>query len=314
MTIGVAASGPNAGAAVRAAVLGAELLGRGAIGGFSVFAVLDEQGLAHHATTQRGGISAVDIPSAWMRARHAAVISSGPDRPEPLLQFLPGADGIGLVTGHRLPNRPALAGAAAPGTPLNRAVLARLAAGEHPQLAVDALLAANPEIDAGLIALDAHGRLGYGNSARVGRRGDLGQFYRESDDCRLAFLHNSIAAHSDLTADVADLAWASLVGVPGNCRIVHLKAAVAVRVSDCDRVHITTDGTIVALDSADPIVPAAERRLTVIYLGAEVWQDGERVGTVASELYAHVAAGKAHPAEAIIHNLLVIREKSDVTA
>ncbi|MDF2810006.1 MAG: hypothetical protein K0S56_1037 [Microvirga sp.] len=36
MTIGVAASGENAGAAARAAVLGAELLDRGAIGGFAV--------------------------------------------------------------------------------------------------------------------------------------------------------------------------------------------------------------------------------------------------------------------------------------
>lgn len=313
MTIGVAASGPNAGAAVRAAVLGAELLGRGAIGGFAVFAVLDEQGFVHHATTQRGGISALDIPSAWLHACHAAVISSGPDRPEPLLQFLPGADGVGLVTGHRLPNRPALAGADAPGTPLNHAVLARLAAGEHPQLAVDALLAANPEIDAGLIALDVHGRLGYGNSTRVERRGDLGQFHRESGDFRLAFLHNSIAAHGDLTADVADLAWASLVDVPGNCHIVHLKAAVAVRAADRDRVHIDADGTIVALDSTDPFVPTAERRVTVIYLGAEVWQDGQRVGTVASELYANVATGTAHPAEAIIHNLLVIRKESHVT-
>ncbi|WP_411469434.1 DUF6963 family protein, partial [Achromobacter xylosoxidans] len=44
MTIGIAAYGPNAGAAVRAAALGAELLGHGAIGGFAVFAVLDEQG------------------------------------------------------------------------------------------------------------------------------------------------------------------------------------------------------------------------------------------------------------------------------
>ena len=83
MTIGVAAAGAQAGAAVFDAVLGAELLGRGAIGGFVVFAVLDEQGRLQYRTTQRGGVTALDLPASWRDARVAAVISSGPDRPEP---------------------------------------------------------------------------------------------------------------------------------------------------------------------------------------------------------------------------------------
>src|SRR5690606_41564886 len=128
MTIGIAASGPRAGAAVRAAVLGAELLGRGAIGGFAVFAVLDGQGRYRHCETQRGGIGALDIPPAWLEARAAAVISSGPDRPEPLVQFLPGASGLGLVTGHRLPDRPGAVGVA-----LNQAGPARPRQGTLPQ-------------------------------------------------------------------------------------------------------------------------------------------------------------------------------------
>ena len=81
MTIGVAAAGAQAGAAVFDAVLGAELLGRGAIGGFVVFAVLDEQGRLQYRTTQRGGVTALDLPASWRDARVAAVISSGPDRP-----------------------------------------------------------------------------------------------------------------------------------------------------------------------------------------------------------------------------------------
>ncbi|WP_437340728.1 DUF6963 family protein, partial [Achromobacter deleyi] len=65
MTIGVAAHGPHAGAAVRAAALAAELLGHGAIGGFAVFAVLDDDGRVQHATVQRGGVTALDLPPAW---------------------------------------------------------------------------------------------------------------------------------------------------------------------------------------------------------------------------------------------------------
>ncbi|MCD0502879.1 DUF6963 family protein, partial [Bordetella petrii] len=154
MTIGIAASGPRAGAAVRAALLGAELLGRGAIGGFAVYAVLDQDGVLHHCQTQRGGVGQLDMPSAWLDARVAAAISSGPDRPEPLAQFLPGANGVGLVTGHRLPNR-----AGRDGVPLNQAVLARLARGQEPRQAVDAVMTANPEVD------DQRGRPGPGCQA-----------------------------------------------------------------------------------------------------------------------------------------------------
>src|SRR6218665_2367026 len=42
--------------------------------------------------------------------------------------------------------------------------------------AVASVLAANAEADAGLIAIDAQGVLGWGNSERVLRRSDLGQF------------------------------------------------------------------------------------------------------------------------------------------
>ena len=159
----VAAAGAQAGAAVFDAVLGAELLGRGAIGGFVVFAVLDEQGRLQYRTTQRGGVTALDLPASWRDARVAAVISSGPDRPEPLTQFLAGADGLGLVTGHRLPNQPG-----ADGRPLNRMALDLMAEGAPPQQAIDAVLAAHPEWDAGLIALHAQDGLGLGNNARRG--------------------------------------------------------------------------------------------------------------------------------------------------
>src|SRR6218665_3141534 len=101
MTIAIAASGSRAGAAVRDAVLGAELLGRGAIGGFAVLALLSGDGQLHHCMTQRGGASCLDMPDAWLPAPTAAAISSGPDRPEPLVQFLPGAARIGLGTGPR---------------------------------------------------------------------------------------------------------------------------------------------------------------------------------------------------------------------
>ncbi len=44
------------------------------------------------------------MPTVFAHARHAALMSSGPNRPSPLAQFTPGDARVGLVTGHRLPN------------------------------------------------------------------------------------------------------------------------------------------------------------------------------------------------------------------
>jgi hypothetical protein len=301
MTIGIAASGPHAGAAVRAAIVGAELLGRGAIGGFAVFAVLDEKGELRHCVTQRGGITQLAIPPAWLAAPIAAAISSGPDRPEPLIQFLPGATGIGLVTGHRLPNRPGR-----DGTPLNQAVLALLAAGRTPRQAVDSVLGAHPESDAGLIAIGANGELAMGNSARVQRRDDLGSYQGELASCRLAMLHNSIYARSPLADDIAQLAWAHLSGQPAALRLLTLAAPVSLRAAGRDRVMIDAAGNIVALETADPNLPAIERRSTVVYLGAEVWRDGRAVGRIATELYAEIAGGRVLPGADPVQNMLAM--------
>jgi len=286
MTLGVAASGENAGAAVQAAVLGAELLGRGAIGGFAVFAILDERGHVQQRATQRGGIGGLELPEDWLRARYAAAISSGPDRPEPLEQFLPGMSKVGLVTGHRLPNTPDIQGVS-----LNRAVLARLAAGEAPQEAVDAVLSQSPEIDAGLIAMDASGRIGFGNSDRVARRTDCGVAERVSDTSHVVLLHNSIFSEGPLAEQLADLAWTRLAGVPTNTRLLFLREDAPIHSSTRDRVHVTADGTITAVESANRWLQLTHRRATAIYLGSEVWQEGQLVGRAATELLAETSQG-----------------------
>src|SRR5690606_22937806 len=110
MTIGIAAHGPNAGLAVMRALAAVEAVGRGAIGGFVSFVALTEKGGAEWRSVQSGGSAALfgagqhSMPSVLARARNAAVMSSGPNRPEPLCQFTPALEHVGLVTGHRMPN------------------------------------------------------------------------------------------------------------------------------------------------------------------------------------------------------------------
>ena len=302
MTIAIAASGARAGAAVRDALLGAELLGRGAIGGFAVLAILDEDGRLQHRVTQRDGVCGLEVPEAWMAARIAAVISSGPDRPEPLIQFLPGSVGVGLVTGHRLPNRAGLDGRA-----LNAAVLAMLDKGVEPKAAVESVLAANPEADAGLIAINAQGALGWGNTARVGRRTDLGQFTHDDGSSRVAILHNAIFSSEPLAPQVGALAWARLKGLPGSIDWIRMAAAVPFRFADRDRLHVDAAGRITAIDNADPYRPEAPRRTTVVHLGGEIWRQGVCAGHVITELVADVVDGIAMPCEGATSNTLLMR-------
>jgi hypothetical protein len=302
MTIAIAASGSRAGQAVCDALLGAELLGRGAIGGFAVLAMLDDDGQLHQCSSQRGGVSTLDVPGAWLAARVAAAISSGPDRPEPLVQFLPGAARVGLVTGHRLPNRPGRDGGA-----LNKAVLSLLARGIEPKTAVESVLADNPEADAGLIAINGRGEVGWGNSERVARRTDLGQFERQDGSSHIAILHNAIHAREPLAAQVGALAWAQLADRPGSVGWVRLTEAVPRRRAAQDRLHIDASGRITAIDCADPFVPEGPLRMTVVHLDCAVWQHGACVGRALTELFADVGDDLARPWGNAIHHTLLVR-------
>jgi len=286
MTIGIAASGANAGESVRAAVLAAELLGRGAIGGFAVFAAMLHDGKVCHCVTQRGGAAKLAIPDEWLLATRAAAISSGPDRPEPLQQFLPGFDGIGLVSGHRLPNR-----AGSDGEPLNRAVLRRLASGEMPQHAVDAVLHANDQSDAGLIAVDAQGRIGWGNSQRVASRADLGSFHRSEGGRSLAILHNSIYFMRDTADAVGSLAWGCLGGDTSEYQFLSLPQGVALQTAQSDRIQLDADGNIVLIETATAQISQMSGRFTAVYLGTPVWQGARLIGHVISELIGQVQDG-----------------------
>jgi hypothetical protein len=137
------------------------------------------------------------MPERFAECRLAALMASGPDRPEPLIQFTPGDPRAGLVTGHRLPILPG-----PDGVPPNRIALTRLAEGATPEEAVAAGLAGNPEADAGLIAMDLDGRIALANSAAVQRRDDLGEalVHDEASGLRIGVLHNSIFPVSALAA------------------------------------------------------------------------------------------------------------------
>jgi hypothetical protein len=202
MTIGIGAFGRKAGAAVLAAWAEAERRATGSLHGFAVFTVLGGDGAPVSLECQRGGLATIreqaEALARMAEAEVAGVITSGPDRPEPLSQFL-AAGRAGLVTGHRLPNL-----ATADGPPANRAALTLLEKGLAPRHAVEAVLDGNPDLDAGLIAVTRSG-VGLADSAHVQGRDDLGRALIFAEDRRygLGLLHNSITPIDGLAAAVA---------------------------------------------------------------------------------------------------------------
>ncbi|WP_099825120.1 DUF6963 family protein [Oceaniglobus indicus] len=201
MTVGIAAFGPGAGAAVVAGWNAAETGVTGDIGGFAVFTAILPQAGPLSVQCQRGGLTAVraawgDVLGLMLRAPVAAVITSGPDRAVPLSQFL-AASHNGLVTGHRRPDR-----AGADGVPVNIAALRLLDAGATPDDAVRQVTDANPDIDAGLIAVTAKA-VALADTALVMHRRDRGRALIRHPDRGLAVLHNSIQPQAGYAERIA---------------------------------------------------------------------------------------------------------------
>lgn len=297
MTIGIVCAGPHAGLAAFEALVAIERVATGSIGGFAVFAAIDAGGHVHEAATQRGGSRTLFIagettgappPDPIAQAPLAGLISSGPERPEPLSQFLAVDGAVGLVSGHRLPN--AIGG---DGQPHNEAILASMRNGATPADAVSAYLAVNAEADVGLIAVDLGARLHAANSSRVGRRPDLGAAYleRPEADARVAVLHNAIgpgpsiaqlAAETAMAVMVPSAADATFSVISGTPVRVGPRAAVEIDANDRAQGVVTTDAALL------------ERRANgaAIYLGAEVRRDDRVLGHVAEEPNCQLEDGR----------------------
>lgn len=298
MTIGIGAFGPNAGYAVYAGLAAAEKIGRGAIGGFATYAAItaDDRLLRHE--TQRGGSATLFIdgestgvppPDEVARATAAAVISSGPERPDPLAQFLAADPKGGLVTGHRLPN-----GLSIEGRPLNLEALGHLVGGRAAREAVDLVIDRNREADVGLIAVDRRGRAYSRNSDRVERRPDLGHA-RAEDTAAAAVvevLHNAIRPHPVLATMVAAIVLEAMAGTAEPAGWVRIEAGVPLELGQENAVHCGADLVATRIITTDPILAQGRHACAAIYLGSAVYRDGTLIGRTIFEPITTVEDGR----------------------
>ena len=299
MTIGIAAFGPNAGRAVTRALRAVERVGRGAIGGYVSLVALTADGGVLRAETQRGGVAALltaagELPAPLATADFAGLMSSGPDRPEPLSQFTPADGQVGLVTGHRMPND-----YGAGDVRLNDEVLALMRAGASPAAAIRRVVAANPEADAGLIALDRQGRLGLGDTPHVAKRGDRGRARLLSPCGRagVAVLHNAILPHRPLAKLAAEMALDAMlppdrvegwITVAAGARLVPAGAGCWLEVDAAGQV------TLIGVDR-----PHLLRGRWSFGVGhePELRRDGRRIGSVLYEPYMIIEDGVLRSAD-----------------
>ncbi len=293
MTIGIAAYGPRAGLAVLRSLAAVETIGRGSIGGFVSLVVLTAAGEVKRAQTQVGGGGSLfpggfdAIPAELATAQVAGLISSGPNRPEPLSQFTPALARVGLVTGHRMPNT-----VGASGRPINEDVLDRLRRGVTAEEAVEGILAANPLADAGVIALTAEGDLFAADTAQVARRGDSGRRIAgaRADGAVVGVLHNSIYPFRPLAALAAEVALDVMQPDDTIEGWITFRAGAPLRPGAGNAVEITADGIV------ESIVVEDRRFLTgdwSVGLGYEtpVLRAGSPVGLMLHEPYMVVRDG-----------------------
>ena len=297
MTIGIAASGKDAGLAVFRALKSVEAVGSGCIGGFVSVAAITSAGELVRATTQRGGTSTLfvvdertgtDPPPDVASAPIAALMSSGPDRPEPLAQFVAGDGATGLVTGHRFAHARGTNGVA-----FNRDVLDRMRRGVTVEEAVDAVVDENPHADVGLIGIDVDGNIHARNTDRVAGRMDGGS----AEHCEgppapsVSVLHNAIHPVAGIAMMAVDVAMETMR--PTRSPEFWIKVDAGTRVLLGERNFVRVDADLRAIDvtTTDPSLLTGRRDGSPIYIGSQVWQDDKCLGFTVFEPYVVLVDG-----------------------
>jgi hypothetical protein len=274
MTIGIAACGPGAADAILSALMAVETFASGAIAGFVSLAAIVEDRI-ERVEIQTGGATALIAAGSpqWLAdSRCAVLMSSGPNRPPPLAQFTPGDAAIGLVTGHRFPNAHDR-----DGHPLNRTALALMGRGLEPQAAVDAVATANPEADAGLLAISADGRIGLKDCAYLDQFADRSHATLSSPAGIVAVTHNGIVPYRGLASIVADLALERMSPPPTELRRIEVRAGIHLRIGPRNAVEVDDNGCATGLLISNPLLMRGTNSFGLGYRAEVVGAPGQRL-------------------------------------
>jgi hypothetical protein len=301
MTIGIAAFGRDAGRAVLSALAAVESVGRGAIGGFASFAAVTRSGDLKRAECQRDGSAALFsaglsfMPVDLAEAPLACVMSSGPCRPEPLSQFTPADPRVGMVTGHRMPNTVGVNGVS-----LNAEVLERMRGGASPAEAVEEVIAANPDADAGIIAIAIDGRVHAADAPRLFKRKDRGNAMigSRAEGAVAAVLHNGIEPHQPIATLASAVAMDVMQPPDRPDGWIIFRQGVEIALGGVNAVEIDIHGTVERIIVDDRKFLAGPWSLGVGY-EVDVRRGPNVIGSMLYEPYMFVDGGHLRTADGL---------------
>ena len=166
---------------------------------------------------------------------------------------------------------------------MNAAVLACMARGMSAKAALDAVLEANPDVDAGMIALGPDVGIAARNSALVSRRPDLGAARREAGQAVVEVLHNAIRPHQSLAPLVADIALSIMAPSDHAAGEIIVTAGTPVIHGPRNRVLVDAGNKAVSIESENAALTSGRHNCAAVYLGAEIVREGIVIGNTLME-------------------------------
>ena len=292
MTIGIVVRGPQAGTALVNSLSAIESIAEGSIGGFVSFVVLDKDHTPTFYKCQAGGITSLfacenksDLPIELMNATRAALISSGPNRPEPLHRFLAWDDKGNLVSGHRFPHMQTKQN-----IPLNQQALSILQMYGSDEHRLDELIEQNPDLDAGLVTMDAHGCIYQSNTARVAARGDTASRNMQTPEYAYSITLNSILP-PDPIAEILAVKLQRRLELDRR-PVLHVTTDSPISNSNVKSVEIDDTGRVVNINTPERHWFSPEHEGALIETGTIVLRDSVTIGKVHEEPYVISRNGK----------------------
>jgi hypothetical protein len=171
-------------------------------------------------------------------------------------------------------------------------VLELMRQGIAPAGAVGQVVCANPDVDAGIIALAIDGRIYAANTAHVEKRGDAG---RELIDGRhpsavVAVLHNAIRPHRPLASLAAEIAMDVMLPEDHPDGWITFRKGIRLASGAVNAVDVNADGTVETIVTANPNFLKGSWSLGIGY-ETSVMRDAELIAVMLYEPYMVVDDG-----------------------
>ena len=310
MTISIAAAGRNAGRAVIEALRKAEAVCEGAIGGFVVAGSINNNSVIR-AQTQTGGVSSLRFKgdeAHFNAGTIAGLISSGPNRPEPIAGFLVAAADSGLVTGHRLPNSIGI-----DSKPMNQSVLDALSSGQPVDDAVSLILNLNPQADCGLIAIDRHGNGHSGNTTGM-TRPDAGIGSGRRNNSSVWVLHNAVEPIAPLASLLVSIALDCMEPDYVAAGSITLSTGCDIRPGDSTRIIVDDAKQAIAIEVGEHYVSTIQPCPVNIGYRPAVFRNDKLIGCLLYEPFVCACEGKLVSADGLCELTVPIGIPSSVVS